>query len=94
MIIRPEAEADLEDARDWYESQRDGLGDEFLECVEEALQKIDLMPEMYRVVDYGIRRAFTDRFPFTIYYRIEANDVVVLGVLHSRRDPRVWKSRR
>jgi hypothetical protein len=33
MIIRPEAEADLVNARDWYERQREGLGAAFLLCV-------------------------------------------------------------
>ena len=93
MVVRPEAEADLVDAQSWYERQREGLGDEFLECVGEALQKIELMPELHRIIFHGVRRAQTRRFPFTLYYRIEADQVVVIGVLHSRRDPRVWKSR-
>ena len=46
MIIRPEAEADLANARDWYEGQRAGLGAEFLLCVEEVLERIGRMPEM------------------------------------------------
>ncbi len=30
LIIRPEAEADIADAFDWYESRVPGLGSEFL----------------------------------------------------------------
>ena len=40
MIIRPEAETDLVNARDWYEQQREGLGAAFLLCVEEVLERI------------------------------------------------------
>jgi hypothetical protein len=47
MIIRPEAEADLVNARDWYERQREGLGAAFLLCVEEVLERIGRTPEMY-----------------------------------------------
>jgi toxin ParE1/3/4 len=36
VIIRPEAELDIDDAYQWYESQRKGLGQNFLLCVEEA----------------------------------------------------------
>jgi plasmid stabilization system protein ParE len=93
MIIRPEAEADLADARDWYERQQEGLGDAFLESVEAAFEKIDLMPELHPIISQGIRRHRTRRFPFTIYYRLEAGEVVVIGIFHSRRDPRAWKSR-
>ena len=93
MIIRPEAEADLANARSWYERQRAGLGAEFLLCVEEVLERIDRTPEMYRVVYHDVRRALTRRFPYAVYYRMAGNTVVVLGILHTRRDPREWQSR-
>jgi len=67
MIIRPEAEADLVKARDWYERQRAGLESEFLLCVEEVLERIGRTPEMYRVVHHDVRRAWTRRFPYAVY---------------------------
>jgi plasmid stabilization system protein ParE len=82
VIIRPEGEADLANARDWYEQQRAGLGAEFLLCVEEVLERINRMPEIYAVVYHGIRRAFTRRFPYAVYYYIERSELVVLGILH------------
>jgi plasmid stabilization system protein ParE len=93
MIIRPEAEADLATARDWYERQHAGLGAEFLLCVEEVLERIGRTPEMYRVVHHDIRRVLTRRFPYAVYYRIVGNDAVVLGILHTHRDPREWQLR-
>ena len=67
MIIRPEAEADLATARDWYERQHAGLGAEFLLCVEEVLERIGRTPEMYRVVHHDIRRVLTRQFPYAVY---------------------------
>lgn len=93
MIIRPEAEADLVSARDWYERQRAGLGAAFLLCVEEVLEHIGRTPEMYTAVYHDVRRALTRRFPDAVYYRMVGNEVVVLGILHTRRDPREWQSR-
>ena len=93
MIIRPEAEADLVNAQGWYEWQREGLGAEFLLCVEEVFERIGRMPELHPVVYRGVRRAITRRFPYSIYYRMDGNEVVVLGVLHMRRDPKEWQSR-
>jgi toxin ParE1/3/4 len=46
MIIRPEAEADVANARDWYERQRAGLGAAFLLCVEEVLERISRTPRI------------------------------------------------
>jgi plasmid stabilization system protein ParE len=92
MIIRPEAEADLANAQGWYEWQREGLGADFLLCVEEVFERIRRMPELYPVVHRGVRQAITRRFPFSIYYLMESNEVVVLGVLHMRRNPKEWRS--
>jgi plasmid stabilization system protein ParE len=93
MIIRPEAEADLVYARDWYERQREGLGAAFLLCVDEVLERIGRTPEMYTAVYRDVRRALTRRFPYAVYYRLVGREVVVLGILHTRRDPRERQSR-
>jgi plasmid stabilization system protein ParE len=93
MIIRPEAEADLVNARDWYERQREALGAALLLCVEEVLERIGHTPEMYTTVYHDVRRALTRRFPYAVYYRIAGHEVVVLGILHTHRDPREWQSR-
>jgi hypothetical protein len=37
LVIRPEAERDLAETRDWYEEHRGGLGQEFLIAVEDVL---------------------------------------------------------
>jgi plasmid stabilization system protein ParE len=93
MIILPEAEADMANARDWYERQRGGLGAAFLLGMEEVLDRIRRTPEMHAAVHQNVRRAFTRRFPYTVYYRIEGDQVVVVGVFHAGRDPREWQSR-
>jgi hypothetical protein len=36
LNLRPEAEQELAKARDWYEDQRGGLGEEFLIAVEDV----------------------------------------------------------
>ncbi len=93
MIIRPEAEADLVNARDWYERQREALGAAFVLCVEEVFDRIGRTPELHATVYYDVRRALTRRFPYAVYYRIAGNEVVVLGILHTDRDPREWQAR-
>ncbi|BBL70261.1 type II toxin-antitoxin system RelE/ParE family toxin [Methylogaea oryzae] len=93
LIIRPEAEADLADAQAWYEAQRKGLAAEFLLSVEEALERIGRIPSMYSATYRDIRRVLLRRFPYVIYYRIVRDDVVIVAVLHTARNPRLWKSR-
>jgi plasmid stabilization system protein ParE len=93
LVIRPEAEDDLAAARDWYEEQREGLGDEFLQCAQELLERISGMPEMYAVVYRGVRRCKLRRFPYIVYYRLRDGRIEVLGVLHASLHPRTWRSR-
>mgnify|MGYP001559757151 FL=1 len=54
--LRPEAEADIEDAAIWYDRQRKGLGQEFLDDVLVALDTISENPNIYPVVCRQTRR--------------------------------------
>lgn len=49
LVFRPEVRDDLSDVYRWYETQQSGLGDEFIDCVDELLNRICLMPESYVV---------------------------------------------
>ena len=91
--LRPEAEADLEDAARWYEDRRRGLGSEFLDEVLSTLRAIAERPDRYARVEGAIRRAVTARFPFGIFYVVEEPGTVVVAILHSSRDPSRWKGR-
>jgi plasmid stabilization system protein ParE len=93
LFIRPEAERDLAEARDWYEEHRGGLGHEFLIAVEDILGRISESPKSYAVVYRGVRWARLRRFPYLVYFRVTNTSVEVLAVLHGSRHPRVWRSR-
>jgi plasmid stabilization system protein ParE len=93
FIIRPDAEQDLFEARNWYEAQREGLGGEFLTAVEERLEHIGDFPESYAVAYRGVRPAPLRRFPYIVYYRLIAEEVEILAVLHGSRKPSLWRSR-
>ncbi len=53
LTIRREAEYDLKVAFDYYENIRDGLGHDFILCVEEAFSKISRNPSIYKKT-YGV----------------------------------------
>ena len=93
LIVRPEAESDINAAYAWYEEQRRGLGAEFLEEVERCLVLIQDNPELYAAVYVGTRRALARRFPFGVFYIWDANTISVIAVLHMARHPDSWKGR-
>lgn len=93
LIIRPEAEQDMSEGRDWYEGQRRGLGAEFLTAVEEVFDRIRKMPESYAPEYKSVRRARVARFPYVVYYRIVGDTIEMIAVQHGSRNPRRWRSR-
>jgi plasmid stabilization system protein ParE len=86
LVFRPEVREELNEAYIWYE-QKLGLGDEFLDCVDETLNRISQMPESYAVAHRDVRRALVRRFPYAVYYRIVSSRVIVIAIFHGRRDP-------
>jgi toxin ParE1/3/4 len=92
-VISPEAEADLEEAKAWYDRQRTGLGDEFMLCVEDALDRVLRMPLATAPIFEDVRRVLVRRFPYGVYYKVDADLIVVIAVYHTRRNPRGWQER-
>jgi plasmid stabilization system protein ParE len=91
--VRALAEDDVQRARDFYEERSSGLGARFMERLREALERIQFMPESYGVVSKNVRVKLLDKFPYVVYYRIAKSEILVLAVLHGRRDAAEWKSR-
>ena len=90
LVIRPEAEADIAEAYRWYEDQQPELGADFLLALDTTFQLIRQNPNLYPKLYKDIRRVLIRRFPYGIFYLEEEDRVVVLAVLHARRDPGQW----
>jgi len=93
LIIRPEAEEDLKKAHSWYDAQRPGLGANFIIHLDAALSSIQRNPEMYPIIYKNIRRCLVHRFPYGVFYIDKEDKIIVLGIMHAKRDPQVWKAR-
>jgi plasmid stabilization system protein ParE len=93
-VFRPKAATDIETARGWYEREREGLGDEFLDEVLTTVHSVLAMPEAYPVVKRQTRRALVHRFPYGLFYRVVAETVVFVACFHTSRNPDLWKRRR
>lgn len=94
VIISTEAEADLTQAYTWYEKQVEGLGGEFLLCVDACIQNIARSPRIYQKVHKNIRRALIRRFPYGIFFIEQPDHIRIIAVFHASRDPLTWQSRK
>jgi len=94
LIIKPFAEEDALEAAIWYNNIKRGLGNEFLLALEAKINSIHRNPDHFQIVHKKIKRALTERFPYGIYYIAENDTVYVLAILHTRRNPAIWKKRK
>ena len=93
VVFRPEADQEVQSARQWYEEQRPGLGVRFADTIDETILRVSSNPLAFPAVHRETRRAIVRRFPYGVYFRLLGNEVVITAVMHGRRHPRRWQSR-
>ncbi len=90
-----EAAEELDAAAGWFDEQRPGLGNEFLDAIDEALGLIAEWPRAGSIVDdvpedLEVRRSPIPRFRFHLGYLVLDDRVRVLAVVHDHRKPGYW----
>lgn len=91
--FHPDADVEMRDAALWYKSQQPDLGKRFLAAVQDALNRIEVNPEIYAFIDGDVRRCLTRTFPFGVLFRIKPDFIAIMAVMHLHRDPEYWKAR-
>ena len=92
--FHPSAEFELNEAIDYYEECRPGLGLEFAREVYSAIQRIIHFPEAWSRLSENTRRCLTNRFPYGVIYQILDEGLLILAVMQLNRKPGYWKDRR
>lgn len=94
VLIKPLAEADLVEIQNWYDVESFGLGKQFLIAFSQALLLARNNPFHFQVRYMRlVRMVRTPGFPYCIHFVAETDRIVVLAVLHNKRNPRIWKTR-
>jgi plasmid stabilization system protein ParE len=91
--LLPDALVEFDEAVDWYEQQSAGLGTKFLNRVREVLGHAATDPQRHAAIYLDVRKMLVPKFPYVILYRDVPNEVLVISVFHTSRDPSIWKSR-
>src|SRR5437667_8711616 len=87
------AQHEVEEASDYYEQQREGLGHEFILAFEKTLEDIELFPGLGSKIEANCRRRRLKKFPYGVVFRVYEGAIYVLAVMHMRRKPGYWKRR-
>jgi plasmid stabilization system protein ParE len=99
LRILAAAETEVVQARDYLEGKATGLGSRFLDDLAETLlaiaeqplrfQKLETLPE-----GQPYRRALLAVFRYAVVFEILPDEIVVVAVCHTSREPNYWLARR
>jgi hypothetical protein len=87
------AEEEMTEASVFYETATSGLGAGFLDEAQRVINIVREHPELGQSVGRGLRRALLHRFPFSLIYAVEVDEVLIVAVANQRRRPDYWRSR-
>ncbi|MFN8254079.1 MAG: type II toxin-antitoxin system RelE/ParE family toxin [Bacteroidales bacterium] len=93
LKINPFAEEDIIDSYEFYESEKEGLGVEFVQEIKKTIARIEDNPNQFPKIRNQIRVALANRFPFIIIYYIKGLIINVFAVFHTSRNPKAWRQR-
>ena len=93
LVFIPQARADILDAFEWYEHQSQGLGLEFMRCLDALFHAIERRPHAYPCVLGEYHRALLSRFPYAVFYEIH-DEIMVYAVFHCAQNPMKWQKRK
>jgi toxin ParE1/3/4 len=82
-----ETEEDILSGYIWYEEKVKGLGEEFERVVYSCTAEIVRNPFIYPKVEGELRRCLVKKFPYSIYFLIEEDAILICGFFHCARDP-------
>jgi len=94
--FHPDALAEIESARDWYEDKRPGLGGELVDQVERVLERIEAAPTSFARTPEtrAARRAMLGRFPYWVVFTVlDSDDVLIVALAHAKRRAGYWRQR-
>jgi toxin ParE1/3/4 len=92
--ISKEAELDIFDSYLWYQKENNGLGEKFIIALDEGAQAIINNPTSYQIrYKKKVRAYVIKRFPFLILYIINGNNIDVIAVFNTNKNPKNWKNR-
>ncbi len=88
LIIKPEAEDEINQAVDWYEAKQLGLGYDFLIHLQSYF---DLLKTEVPIFELKRKPSYRElplgRFPFVIIYELRDDTIVVYSIFNTSQNP-------
>lgn len=85
--LRKKALDDVCRIRTWYRKIDPVLEDRFVRSLNDGFDRIETNPFGYQVVYRNTRRIILDKFPYSVFFLIQDASVIVLAIIHHKRNP-------
>lgn len=98
LRIHDAATNEAAEAAAWYERERPGLGAEFEQAIDRALDLLEeevvpLVPMPGVAGARGVKRLILRRFPFSVIVHVREREILVIAFAHHARRPGYWRAR-
>jgi hypothetical protein len=87
------AQSEFEVAIDYYDEQRAGLGVEFADEIEQAMERIRHYPSAWSSLGSRVRRCHVNRFPYSVIYEARSEVLIIVAIQHHHKKPESWRAR-
>jgi plasmid stabilization system protein ParE len=92
-VFHPQAALEFEEAVSFYKERGRLLGGRFANEVRATIRKLLETPERWRVLEDDVRRCLVRVFPYSVLYTIEQDFILIVAVMHGKREPGYWRHR-
>lgn len=83
---------EIREAAEFYDNRISGLGADFLDELDAAIERILSFPEAWAPLGEKYRRCHLRRFPYSVIYSIQNRvEILIISVFHQSREPRSWR---
>jgi plasmid stabilization system protein ParE len=87
------AETEMIEAVDYYNAEGEALGYEFAAEVSRTIMRIVAYPRAWASLSKNTRRCRMNRFPYGVIYQVRNDNILIVAIMHLRRNPQSWKDR-
>jgi len=96
--IHVDAEAEIESARRYFNSQAFALGDRFLDDLAQTLERVEAAPESFPKIETlpdtePYLRALLKVFRYAVIFEVLDDEILIVAVAHTSRLPNYWLNR-
>lgn len=82
---------EIDHAVRWYAGQSQELPERILADLQSAVEKLSPFPEAFRMVSAPYRRIRLAKFPYSLFFRIDPAEIVIVGFFHQHSEPAKWR---